>query len=242
MHEQALASLKEGDTFAAIEYLNQQRPDAAVLAAYRDLALHLYWRERRLNETVAFCRAGMQFGLDRAQRVGRRDIPAARALQGRVRELAQTLAVWTCPGLEEAGPRLNSAHTAAGRDAAWCNLRLALDLDAGERDMVSVYEVLGRHLLHAGQTRQALRCFRRAEQIAGRAGPAETAQLAGGLAALCLLRLYGTAVHPGRAARAALNEAQEALAATEEGEPLAISLATALRRYPPPHRGRGLGN
>lgn len=237
MHEQALASLKEGDTFAAIEYLNQQRPDAAVLAAYRDLALHLYWRERRLNETVAMSRAGMQFGLDRAYRAGRRDIAAARALESQVRALAYTLSVWTCPGLEEAGLPLNTTHHAAGRDAAWCNLRLALQLDAGAAEMVRAYEVLGRHLLHAGQTDEALRCFRSAEQIAKRAGPPEAAQLAGGLAALCLLRLYGTAVQPGQAAEAALNKALETLAATDEAEGLAISLTTALRRYPPPRGG-----
>jgi len=77
MVEQAIACLREADTFATIEFLNQQYPATAVVAAYNDLLKRLYWDEKRLDQVVALGRAGLQFGLDHSNEMARHDLAAA---------------------------------------------------------------------------------------------------------------------------------------------------------------------
>lgn len=230
MIEEALTLWREADSFAAIEFLNQQEPETAVLAAYDGLLALLYWQERALEPLVVVGRAGLQFGLDAGHRRARRDIPGALALRGEVARLAYNLASYTWPGWAEPGLRPGPRATAVGLDAARLYLRLALELDRDAAGMARAYDLLGRHLLAARAHEGALGCFRRAALYAKRAELEAEQLLAAGYGALARLRLD----ERDDAAQEALNEALERLAAADgDGPAYAAQLATAVGYFLP---------
>ena len=66
MFEEALVHLEESDTFAAIEFLDQQPNPLEVAEIYNKLVGHLYWKAKNVTDMIAIARAGIQYSLDQA--------------------------------------------------------------------------------------------------------------------------------------------------------------------------------
>lgn len=226
MVAEALQCLKEADTFAAIEFLNQQPGETAVAAAYLELQSALYWQERALDQLPAMSRAGIQYCLDRAESAAaRRKMARARALRGQAKRLAYNLGSFTWPGWDEAGLAPTEAQQAEGRDAARLNLRLALELDRDDLVLSRAYWLLGAHLLTSRLYAGALLTFERAAAYAARSGEAQDAALNRVYAALALLL-----DEPQEGAhRVAFRAALLGLAAYPDGPGLAQQVRTAAR-------------
>lgn len=221
MVEQALHCLDEADTFAAVEFLNQQEDPLIVAGAYNDLVKALYWQKKAIAQMVAIGRAGIQYCSDQAEKAAASDMQLAQVLRSAAKQLAYNLASFTWPGWNEPGINLQPLEIEAGQDAARLNLRLALELDKGDLPLSRAYWMLGAHLLAAGAAQGAATNFQRAAMYARRAdSPLEEAS-AKAFAALANLR--------SAAEQSAYNAARERLLAFEEGQALAAQLDHARR-------------
>jgi hypothetical protein len=188
MVEQALQTLEEADTYAAIEFLNQQPDVTAVATAYYELTKALYWERKAIDQVVAMSRAGIQYCSDQAERAAAVDMELSRELRGRAKALAFNLASHTWPGWDVPGIELTPLHVQVGCDAARTNLRLALELDKGDLPLARAYWMLGAHLFTQGLQAGAAALFERAGYYAARAEAPAEALLFRGYAALAALR------------------------------------------------------
>jgi len=66
LSERALELYKTQDSFAAIIFLSKLDDPKITLNALADVMRHQYWKEKELVGTLAFARAGIQFGLQTA--------------------------------------------------------------------------------------------------------------------------------------------------------------------------------
>jgi hypothetical protein len=229
MVDQALLILSEADTFAAIEYLNQQPDALQVGTVYSELVKHLHWQERDLPLVVAMSRAGIQYCLDQGELAAGTDMAQALRLRSLAKQLAYNLASFTWPGWDEPGVTPQPEESALGLDAARLNVRLALELDKGDLALSRAYWMLAAHLLTAKAVSGAESNFRRAAMYAQRAGSAADALLAEGFAHLANLVLS-----PSSATwRQALVENKRRLAELEHGPAFVLQLDTAQRLFLP---------
>jgi hypothetical protein len=223
MVEQALHCLDEADTFAAIEFLNQQPKPLAVAAAYNDLVKELYWRRKNVASVVAISRAGIQYCSDQAEMAAASDMEKSYTLRSAAKQLAFNLASYTWPGWNEPDIKLQPLQVETGLDAARQNLRLALELDKGDLPLSRAYWMLGGHLLAARALADAEANFRWAAMYAVRADAPADEMLAHAFASLAYWMLKPqSAGH-----RLTYEKAWERLAVLEDGEALQLQLDNA---------------
>ncbi len=227
MVEQALHCLDEADTFAAVEFLNQQADPLLVAEAYHELVKVLYWQQKAIAQMVAIGRAGIQYCSDRAEEAAAIDMHEARTLRCAAKQLSYNLASFTWPGWNEPSITLRPLEVAAGRDAARLNLRLALELDKGALPLSRAYWMLGAHLLAIPAVQGAAASFERAAMYAKRAAAPLDEALAAAFAALADLQENPEST----AAHTAYEAARDRLLAVEDGQEFVYQLDNA-RRMP----------
>ena len=156
--------LKGGDTFAVIQFLDEQ-PDPLLAAnVYSALLNDLYWKDRSLPLAIAIGRAGIQHGLSRARQSG--DAQIAERLKGAAKAMAYNVGSFTWDGWDEQGIAPSPTDLAIGLDAAKLNLRLAVDLKRDAGPMSDAHWLVGAHQLSAGEYAAARASFAQARQLA----------------------------------------------------------------------------
>jgi hypothetical protein len=227
MRESLLAMLGEQDTFAVVQYLNQQ-PDALVVGnAYADLVKHLYWQKKDIEGVAAIARAGIQHCLCAAMALD--DPTGDRAIQ--LRSLAKTMAFdlgsFTWPGWDEPGIVLCRGHLVMGLDAAMVNLRLAHELNKGDLPTARACWLLGAHYLAVSENGKAGDLFEEAARYSRAAENDGEALLADGYRCLAALLQSPEDSRPHQD----LTAIQALLAEKEGGAGFIEQLETALRVF-----------
>lgn len=221
MLDTAVAYLNDVDSFAAIEYLNQQNEPLAVINTYSKLMRQLYWEEKDLPAVVAMARAGVQYGLTAAAATS--DPDTASQIKSVAKEIAYNLASFTWPGWDEPGIVIGPSDLAIGLDAAKTNLRLANELNKGDLPLSRAYWMLGGHHLARGQLSEAEACFNQAAHYASAANEEGERLLAQGFALLAV-----SLASPDNAeAQNQLAQVKNRLAQQEEGENFIKQIDTA---------------
>lgn len=168
--DQSLSLLSQSDTFAVIEFLDQQDDSLLVASTYAELVKHLYWKEKDIPPMVALARAGIQYALAMGTAVSSTDIALTMRLRGEAKTIAYNLASFTWTGWDEPGVVLTGSDQCHGLEAAHLNLRLAFELDKGDMRISRGYWMKAAHLLAAGKLAAASLGFRKSLIYAVRAG------------------------------------------------------------------------
>jgi hypothetical protein len=169
MFNDALTLLSQSDTFAVIEFLDQQEDQLEVAQTYSELVKHLYWQEKNVPDMVALARAGIQYALAAGTALFKRDLEKTLLLRGEAKTIAYNLASFTWIGWDEPGIVLDRTEQCYGLEAARMNLRFAFELDKGDMRIARAYWMLGAQLLAAGELRRSQESFNRAATYAVRA-------------------------------------------------------------------------
>lgn len=169
MFAQSLDLLSQADTFALIEFLDQQEDRLEVAATYDELVRHLYWKEKNVPDMVALARAGIQYCLAAGTAVADEDVEQTLQLRSRAKTIAYNLASYTWSGWDEPGINLDETGRRFGLEAAHMNLRLALELDKGDMRISRAHWMIGAQLLAAGDRVLARESFQLASIYASRA-------------------------------------------------------------------------
>ena len=169
MFDQSVAYLAQADTFAVIEFLDQQEDRLKVAGTYDELVRHLYWKEKNVPDMVALARAGIQYGLNAGTAVADEDVELALQLRSKAKTIAYNLASYTWRGWDEPGISLDETNQQFGLEAAHTNLRLALELDKGDMRISRAHWMVGAQLLAAGDMPRARESFQLASIYAARA-------------------------------------------------------------------------
>jgi hypothetical protein len=157
--EKTLELYKTKDSFAAIISLCELDDPKLTLNTLADVMRHQYWKEKDLVGTLAFARAGTQFGLQTALEYDSPDPELAYELRSAAKGFAYNFASFAWQGWDEAGIEITSADHAAGFDAARVNLRLALELERGNLPASRTYWMVGAYHLASGEFDQAIDNF-----------------------------------------------------------------------------------
>jgi len=176
MLEQSFDLLSQSDTYAIIEFLDQQENPLKVAGTYDELVKHLYWKEKNVPDMVALARAGIQYCLAAGTAVADEDIELALQLRSLAKTISYNLASYTWIGWREPGIELDETDQRFGLEAAKTNLRLALELDKGDMRISRAHWMIGAQLLAAADRSQARESFQLASIYASRA-EAETDDL-----------------------------------------------------------------
>lgn len=164
--EEVLRLLRESDSYAAIQYIQQQGQTPEVAELYLQTALWLYNNPKDVAGMVAVSRAGIQYGLTEADRLAVDDPQAAAALRGQAKAIAYNLGANMWPGWQDEGIELTARDRQAGADAARVNLRLAVELERDDLPMCNAHWLVGAHELAAGNFQNAMKSFNTAIQHA----------------------------------------------------------------------------
>lgn len=170
MFNQSLSLLSQSDTFAVIEFLDQQDDQLQVAKTYSELVKHLYWKEKNVPDMVALARAGIQYALAAGSAVFRRDLALTLLLRSEAKTIAYNLASFTWIGWDEPGITLSETDQCYGLEAARMNLRLAFELDKGDMRISRAYWMEGAQLISAQELEKAKFSFQNATAYAVRAG------------------------------------------------------------------------
>lgn len=221
MLDTVVAYLNDGDSFTAIEYLNQQNEPLAVINTYSKLVIQLYWEEKDLPAVVAMARAGVQYGLTAAAATS--DPDTASQIKSVAKKIAYNLASFTWPGWDEPGMVIGPSDLAMGLDAAKVNLRLANELNKGDLPLSRAYWMLGGHHLASGHLNEAEAHFNQAAHYAAEANQEGERLLAQGFALLAVM----LASPDNAEAQNQLAQVKNHLAQQEEGEHFITQINTA---------------
>jgi hypothetical protein len=170
MFDQALDLLSQSDTFAVIEFLDQQEEQLRVAKTYAELVKHIYWKEKNVPDMVALARAGIQYALAAGSTVFKRDLVLTLLLRSEAKSIAYNLASFTWIGWDEPGIILDKTDQCYGLEAARMNLRLAFELDKGDMRISRGYWMEGAQLMAAAELVKSRESFERATTYAVRAG------------------------------------------------------------------------
>lgn len=170
MFDQALDLLSQSDTFAVIEFLDQQDDPLRVAKTYAELVKHIYWKEKNVPDMVALARAGIQYALASGTTAANDDVGMALQLRGEAKSIAYNLASFTWPGWDEPGIILDKTDQCYGLEAARMNLRLAFELDKGDMRISRAYWMEGAQLMADAELVKSNESFERATTYGGRAG------------------------------------------------------------------------
>lgn len=224
MLARALNLLETADTFACIEFLNQQADIDQALQVYADLVLLFYNEKHDIHHMILLACAGIQHGLLSAQAA---EDAVAYQRRSMAKGLAYNLASFTWPGWDEAGIQLDRGHLWIGLEAARTNPRLAEALEKGDLPLSRAYWVLGAQYMAAGDWPHARTAFAEAVRFAHLASQEGEALLAEGFGVLVdLLETPGVA-----SAIAHLEKIKTALHQEEHGAFFSAQLETAQRVF-----------
>jgi hypothetical protein len=173
-----------GDTYEAIARIESQPDPLAVARTYAAVAQFCYGDAKDLTRSTAFCRAGLQYCLTRANAVAGTDPDLAAKLRRGAMSLSYNLAANSWPGWDEAGIKITASDIAIGMDAARCHFRLAKELEVDHKMMLNCYWLVGAMQLAARQHDEAVASFRQAEGEAALANDPEARLMAGGFVAV----------------------------------------------------------
>jgi hypothetical protein len=157
--DQVQRLLTESDSFAAIQYIQQQGEPSEVVELYLQTALWLYNHPKNVAGMVAISRAGIQYGLTVAERLAEDDPEAATTLHGQAKAIAYNLGANMWPGWQDEGIDLTARDRQAGADAARVNLRLAVELERDDLPMCNAHWLVGAHDLAGGDYAGAIESF-----------------------------------------------------------------------------------
>jgi hypothetical protein len=121
MFDQSLNLLSQSDTFAVIEFLDQQENQLQVAKTYSELVKHLYWKEKNVPDMVALARAGIQYALAAGSSMFKRDLVMTLLLRSEAKSIAYNLASFTWIGWDEPGITLDETDQCYGLEAARMN-------------------------------------------------------------------------------------------------------------------------
>lgn len=227
MFDQALALLAQSDSFAVIEFLDQQEDQLRVAKTYSELVKHLYWKKKNVPDMVALSRAGIQFALAAGNLVHKQDLVKTLLLREQAKTIAYNLASYTWIGWDEPGIILTETDQCYGLEGAKTNLRLAFELEKGDMPISRAYWMQAAQLLSAGQLAASRCAFQKAVIYATRAGAAADRLIARGFEILvdCL--------HDPQNAKAQseLSEIKSQLEPLENGQMYIDQIDTAWRVY-----------
>lgn len=231
MYDQALDLLTQTDTFAVIEFLDQQENLIRVANTYSDLVKHLYWKEKNVPDMVALARAGIQFNLAAGSAAAKRDVVMAIHLRGAAKTIAYNLASFTWIGWDETGIIISRTDQCHGLDAARMNLRLAFELDKGDLHISRAYWMYGAQLLAVSDFVPSRASFQHAATYAARAEEKADEILARAYELLIDLTLYPKDLR----AKNALAGFRSQLVPLENGQTFIDQLDTALGVFSLPY-------
>lgn len=153
--KKALERYETQDSFAAIIYLCELDDPKTTMEALLKTMRHKYWQEKDLVGTLAFARAGIQFGLQSAMLYDDTDPGLAHELRSGAKGFAYDFASSAWIGWDEEGVVITSSDQAAGFDAARVNLRLAVELKRGDLPTSRAHWLVGAYHLAESEYSEA---------------------------------------------------------------------------------------
>lgn len=170
LSERALELYRSQDSFAAILYICRQQDPKMTLNVLADMMRHQYWQEKDLVGSLAFARAGIQFGLQTALAYDISEPELAYELRSAAKGFAYNFASFAWRGWNEPGVLITAADHAAGFDAARVNLRLAIELERGDLPTSRAYWMVAAYHLADGNHKLAIANFEQGVLYARRSG------------------------------------------------------------------------
>lgn len=170
LSERALELYRSQDSFAAILYICRQQDPKMTLNVLADMMRHQYWQEKDLVGSLAFARAGIQFGLQTALAYDISEPELAYELRSAAKGFAYNFASFAWRGWNEPGVLITAADHAAGFDAARVNLRLAIELERGDLPTSRAYWMVAAYHLADGNHELAIANFEQGVLYARRSG------------------------------------------------------------------------
>ncbi len=169
-----LSTMKDVDSFAAIDHLERQTDPLKIISLYNQLLKYYYYEERDIQAVIMMARAGAQYGLAAARTLEAQDPAAAKELKEGARGVIYNLASYTWPGWNEPGIEIGPGEIAQGLDAAKASIRLAQELKMPPLRLSRSHWMVGALLLASSKQPEAREQFELAAQYAGEAvQPAE---------------------------------------------------------------------
>lgn len=187
--DEAARLLHEQDSFAAIQFIQQQGTPQEVMTLYGDITQWLYGARKDVGGMIALSRAGIQYGLAEAERCKVEQPDVAGSLRGSAKALAFNLASNTWPGWNDDGIMLTTSDRRIGLDAARLNLRLAIELKRDHLPLCNAHWVIGAHHLADGRYDDARAALIAAAEQARLAQSAEFQSMCSGYAAMASILL-----------------------------------------------------
>jgi hypothetical protein len=156
--------LRNGDSFAAVEYIQRNSMPLEIAAKYKSISSDLYWKAHDLGAMITIGRAGILYCLSQAGSV---NISAelVEKLRSVAKGLAYDIGSFTWPGWEEPGIDPTSEQLAVGLDCARLNLRLAIELNKPADRISMAHWLLGAHALVVHDFDFAEKEFQRARDV-----------------------------------------------------------------------------
>ena len=172
IYEQVRQLLDDGDSFAAVEFLQSRGDAAAVAREYDAVVRDLYWQAKDLRSAIIVGRAGVCFCLTKSADgpIDRRD-----DLRGMAKTLAYNMASFAWPGWAEKGIDIGPAELSAGSDCAKLNLRLGVELKRTEKAMAAAQWLCGAWQMANDQWVDAERSFEQASALWATVGDVDAA-------------------------------------------------------------------
>lgn len=185
--DEAARLLREQDSFAAVQFIQQQGTPQEVMTLYGDITQWLYGEQKDVAGMIALSRAGIQYGLTEAERCAADQPDVASSLRGTAKALAFNLASNTWPGWNDEGITLTASDRRIGLDAARLNLRLAVELKRDHLPLCNAHWVIGAHHLADGRYDDARAAFNTAAEHARLAMNAEFEAMCNGYGAMAAI-------------------------------------------------------
>ncbi len=155
--------LRTGDSFAAIEKIQETGSPHEIAARYQSLVSGLYWKSHDLPAVISIGRAGILFCLTQAIAAESPDV--IDQLRSAAKSLAYDIGSFTWPGWEEPGIDPTPADLAAGMDCARLNLRLAIELKKPKDRLSMAHWLVGAHALSSRDFDLAQQQFHLAQAV-----------------------------------------------------------------------------
>jgi len=155
-----------GDSFKAIEYINNQADPAKSAQMYEEIIKEDYWKDIDIANTIFFAQIGISYLLTENIRLRVEDPQAGYEVKKRAKAICYNLASFCWPGWDEEGIILGQNEIQIGFDAAKTNMRLASEL--GEKGLSLSYDywMLGAMQLAVQDYQNAKTSFLKAKQAA----------------------------------------------------------------------------
>jgi len=176
--------IKNRDSFAAVDFLNDQGEPEEVAEHYANLINDFYWKDRDIYHTRFYGLAGIQYSLSQAEMYKAEASDKYPTLKNKAKVIAYNLSSFLWPGWDESGISLTFDDITLGLDAARLNLRLAQELGDDESKLASSYWMVGAQLLALQRYDEATKAFETSRQLSHQAGEKDFEFMAEGYVAI----------------------------------------------------------